>query len=232
MTDAPADRALDARVESASVGLAVPMNLALLSSVWLSRSEPTALTGLFGVLGVALYLTRFERPRSWLPTLITFVRLLMTTALGLWGASWSGVEVVAMVLSVFTLDAFDGALARRTNSVSVMGGHLDGETDAVLTAMVCLFLYLRGLGPWVLTAGFLRFVYVLVVRFAPASQGQAPRSRLAARAFGIALVSFLVGFLPLPAPLAFLAWFAPLFATLLLCWSFGRSFYWSFLARA
>jgi phosphatidylglycerophosphate synthase len=134
---------------------------------------------------------------------------------------------VAVVLSVFTLDALDGYLARRLNSESMIGGHLDGETDAVLTAMVCLFLHLRGLGPWVLTAGFLRFVYVLIVYFAPASQGQAPRSLLAARAFGIALVSFLVGFLELPV----LSWLAPAFATLLLCWSFGRSFYWSFLVR-
>jgi phosphatidylglycerophosphate synthase len=204
--------------------LAVLMAIALSVSVALGRSEPTALAGLVGLLAVGAQLALVEPPASWLPTGVTFVRMVITVWLGLVAADFSAVWVVAIVLVVFTLDTLDGYLARRLGAVSVMGGHLDGETDAVLTALVCLFLYLRGFGgPWVLTAGYLRYVYVLIVHFAP-SHGHAPRSLLAARAFGIALVGFLLGFLGIP----YVSSVTPALATLLLCWSFGRSFYWSF----
>jgi phosphatidylglycerophosphate synthase len=211
-------------VERVSMWLAVLMTLALSVSVALGRSEPTAVAALVGVLGVAAYLARVEPPASWLPTGVTFVRLVITVWLGLVAADLNDIGVVAIVLVVFILDTVDGYLARRLGAVSVMGGHLDGETDAVLTALVCLFLYLRGFGgAWVLTAGYLRFVYVLVVHFFP-SHGHAPRSRLAARAFGIALVGLLLGYLRIP----YVSAVTPALATLLLCWSFGRSFYWSF----
>ena len=58
--------------------------------------------------------------------------------------------------------------ALRLGPAPALGGFLDGETDAILTAVVCLLLYLRGPhGAWVLTAGYLRFVYALIVKFVP-----------------------------------------------------------------
>jgi phosphatidylglycerophosphate synthase len=210
-------------VELVSMRLAVLMAIALTVGVALRRSEPIALAGLVGLLGVAVHLARVEPPASWLPTTVTFVRLVITTWLGLVAHALSDIGVVGIILVVFTLDTVDGYLARRLNAVSVMGGHLDGETDAVLTALTCFFLYQRGFGAWVLTAGYLRYVYVLIVHFMP-SRGHAPRSLLAARAFGIALVGFLLGFLGIP----IVSSITPPLATVLLCWSFGRSFYWSF----
>jgi phosphatidylglycerophosphate synthase len=223
-SDTPPDTAQLARaVEHVSMRLALLMAPAMAASVYFRRIELTALAGLVGLLDVAVRLSRLDPPRSWLPTVVTGVRLAVTVALGAFGAPLHGIAVVAIVLLVFTLDALDGHLARRMNSESVMGAHLDGETDALLTATVCLFLYMRGLGAWALTAGFLRYVYVLIAHFVP-SRGQAPRSRLAARAFGIALIGLLLGFLSIPG----VSMIAPALATLLLCWSFGRSFYWSF----
>ncbi len=159
-----------------------------------------------------------------MPTGITALRGAMTALLALAGLYLGGWSIAAVVLTVFALDGLDGRIARSTYSVSRLGGHLDGETDALLTAVVCVLLFLRGpFGAWVLTAGFLRYVYVVVVRFV-SSQGLAPRSEFAARAFGIALTGLTLGFLPLGP----LSQAMPALATLLLLWSFGRSFYWSF----
>lgn len=225
-SDAPAAplSPLTRAVELASVGLALIILPAVVAALVLRRLEPVAACGLFGIVGVALYLVRFERPRSWLPTSVTALRLLLTLGLALVGLTQTALTVVALVLIVFTLDWVDGQLARRLNAQSTLGGHLDCETDALLTMIICLLLYLRGPhGPWVLTAGFLRYVYVLAVQVVP-SRGLVPRSILAARAFGFALVGLLLGFLEVPV----LSWLGPAVATALLCFSFGHSFYWSF----
>jgi phosphatidylglycerophosphate synthase len=210
-------------IETASVRFALNALLALGLTLWVGRTEILALAGLLGIVSVGVWLAQLETPRSWLPTCITAVRLLVTCGLCPYGPSLSGLVVVSVVLFVFTLDWVDGQVARRTDSVSQLGGHLDNESDAFLTLTVCVLLYLRGpSGAWVLTPGLLRYVYVLFVRVFP-SRGQVPRSTLGARAFGIALVGLMVGFLGVP----YLSRVAPALATLLLSYSFGHSFYWS-----
>jgi phosphatidylglycerophosphate synthase len=109
------------------------------------------------------------------------------------------------------------------DGVSRLGAELDNEADAFLVAVVCVLSWLTlPVGAWILVAGFLRYVYVLAVAWLP-SRGHVPPSRIATRAFGIALAGFVMGFLGWGT----VSWLAPLLSTLLLSWSFLRSFYWS-----
>jgi phosphatidylglycerophosphate synthase len=168
-------------------------------------------------------LWRVERPKLALPTLVTAFRIALTACLGVWGMALSGREIVVGVLVVFSLDGLDGFLARRLSAVSRLGAQLDNEGDAFLVAVVCVLSWLTvPLGAWILVAGFLRYVYVLTAAVF-SSHGHAPPSRLATRAFGISLVGFLIGL----ANLGVISRVAPLLSTLLLLWSFSRSFYWS-----
>lgn len=204
------------------------MLLGLAAAIMFKRLDPVAALGFSGLIGVAIGVSRYEHPRSWWPTGITAFRFTVTAALAAFGAFLPGLLIVGVVTSVLVLDRLDGELARRTNSVSALGGHLDTEADGFLSAVVCLLLWLEyGLPVWVLTAGLLRYCYVLLVRWVP-SRGLVPRSRFAARVFGIALVGLMMGFLKL----GVLSMAGPALATVLLCWSFARSFYWSFTGDA
>jgi phosphatidylglycerophosphate synthase len=223
------DRTLEAdpptvAIDAASAFTSIVMLAATAASLGLAQSAPVAV-GVPLLAGLCAWLLpRLGRPRTWWPTAVTGLRLVLTGALAIEGLALSGWVIAATVFTIFMLDGVDGSIARRTNSVSRLGAHLDMETDALLVMTVCVLHFLRGpCGAWVLTAGLLRYVYVLVVRVWP-SQGQAPRSRLGASAFGIGLMSLMAGFLPVP----ILPVLGPVLATAVLGWSFGRSFYWSF----
>lgn len=220
MAPDPDDRT---RFDQAATWLAVLMLGALVGSIALGRSEPLALAGALGLGLVTLRLWPIEPPKRALPTLVTALRILLTAALGFWGTLLTGELIVAGVLVVFGLDGLDGLLARRLGGVSRLGAQLDNEGDAFLVAVVCLLSWLtKHFAAWILIAGFLRYAYVLTVRFIP-SRGQVPASKLATRSYGISLSLFLLGFLEVPV----VSRGAPLMATLLLIWSFSRSFYWS-----
>ncbi|HEY8942685.1 MAG TPA: CDP-alcohol phosphatidyltransferase family protein [Polyangiaceae bacterium] len=215
------------RLERAAVALAWPMLCALLLGILLVRAEPLALAGLFGVAAVGVRLAQHERPRRWWATAVTSVRVVLTAALAMSSERLSGPLVAATICGILALDGVDGAIARRTQSVSRIGGQLDTEADAFLCAVVCLLSWLQVGSAWLLVGGFLRYGYVLLVRLLP-SRGPVPRNRFAARAFGLAILGFAAGFLELgAASVAF-----PALATALLAWSFGRSFYWSFTRGA
>jgi phosphatidylglycerophosphate synthase len=210
-------------LEAAAVWFALSMLSALVASLSSGRTEIMAAVGVVGLVAVCATIARLDRPRSWIPTVITGVRLSITGFLCALGRPLAGSAIVAVVLLVFTLDWVDGQVARRTDSVSRLGAHLDNETDAFLTLTVCLMLFLRGPSEaWVLTAGLLRYLYVLVIRVFP-SRGHVPPSALASRAFGLALIGLLLGFLDVP----YVSRLGPMAANLLLLWSFSRSFYWS-----
>jgi phosphatidylglycerophosphate synthase len=220
MAPDPDDRV---RFERAAKWLAVVMVGALVGSIVWGRSEPLAAAGTVGLVLFAIALWRIEAPRSSVPTLVTALRIAITAGTGFCSARLTNGQVMGAVVVVFGLDWLDGFLARRLDVVSRLGARLDNEGDAFLVAVVCVLLWQRTpLGAWILVAGFLRYVYVLTVHFFP-SRGEAPRSKLASRSFGIALVGFMVGLLELPVVSRVL----PLLSTMLLTWSFSRSFYWS-----
>jgi phosphatidylglycerophosphate synthase len=211
------------RFDPAARRLAVCMLSGLIASLVLERSEPLAVVGLSSLGATFATLWRIERPKVVLPTLITSLRIVITAGIGFAGPALTGRQIALGMLVVFLLDGLDGMIARRLNGVSRLGAELDGEGDAFLVAVACVLSWLTlPIGAWILVPGFLRYVYVLTVAFVP-SRGRAPASRLASRAFGVAFSGFLLGFLGWGS----VSRFAPLVSTLVLSWSFSRSFYWS-----
>jgi CDP-diacylglycerol--serine O-phosphatidyltransferase len=70
------------------------------------------------------------------------------TAFGPWG--WSSLTVAAsLVLLGIVLDAFDGAVARLTDSVTEMGGQLDSLADVVTFGVAPAFIMLNLLSQYV-----------------------------------------------------------------------------------
>jgi len=157
---------------------------------------------------------------------VTVIRLAMLVACGLWFYRARGEIIAAVVLGVFALDAVDGWLARKTGAASAFGAHFDMETDALLVLVIDLLLWQRGtLGPWILTAGLLRYVYVLFVAALPGDAAPMPKARWARAAFG-ALVVGLALALALENVLGAVA---ALLGTALVTASFARSFHWSWV---
>lgn len=130
------------------------------------------------------------------------------------------------LLAVLALDGLDGFVARRLESSSPFGAHFDMEVDAVLVAVASIELFRRGLaGPWVLSAGALRYAYVVCLWLWPARRGDAPRSRWGR-------LSFLLLMLGLSAPFLFGRGLGTPLAALgcaVVSLSFARSFYYSYV---
>lgn len=199
MADFPREAAI------ASRGLACVLPLAALDRRALALLGPLALGWLVHRL------RRFAAP-SPLPNFVTAIRVLLTSALALYELG------AALVVAVFVLDGLDGLLARRLDSASQQGAHFDMEADGYLVLVVCVLLAER-VGPWVLIGGLLRYAFVLVTWRIP-SRGEAPRSSLARYAFALSLAGYVSAMLAH-------AWLPAALATLVLCASFGRSFWWS-----
>jgi len=202
---------------------ALPMLGAVVASCALDTGYPLATIGALCLVSTLVALARHRRPRSFMPTLVTLGRGLLTCVLIGEGAAFSGETIAVCITVVFGLDGLDGLLARRMDSVSVLGERLDMETDALLVMGSCFLLVLHSeLGLWALTGGVLRYAYVLVI-WALGAHGEAPRSPFARYAFAVSLSSLALGFV-IPGPARA---FGPAVATTVLVVSFGRSFYWS-----
>ncbi|HEY4157522.1 MAG TPA: CDP-alcohol phosphatidyltransferase family protein [Polyangiaceae bacterium] len=127
-----------------------------------------------------------------------------------------------LAIIVLLLDGLDGAVARRRGEASPFGAYFDMETDALFVLITTLRLYLlEGYGAWVLTAGVLRYAYVLAVRLLPGSGREAPRSLLG-RIASSSLALGLIAGLALPGALGSLSALA---GTLIVSASFAHSFY-------
>jgi phosphatidylglycerophosphate synthase len=159
--------------------------------------------------------------------LVTSVRVLslfglalsFDAGLPLWAAGWA--------LWIFTLDGIDGALARRLGTTTLFGALYDMESDACFVLLLaCGLLELGRAGAWVLVAGSLRYVYVLALHVTGRQHAEAPRMNLGRYVFAIVVVSFTLALWP-AAPLSSAIAAA---ATLLLSYSFFRSFQASFAA--
>jgi phosphatidylglycerophosphate synthase len=67
--------------------------------------------------------------------------------------------MVGLAIPALALDAVDGWVARGTGSTTELGARFDMEVDAFL--LLVLSLYVAPiLGPWVLTIGLMRYVFV------------------------------------------------------------------------
>ncbi|MFD6069115.1 CDP-alcohol phosphatidyltransferase family protein [Amycolatopsis lurida] len=138
----------------------------------------------------------------------------------------AGREIVAMVVLAsiaLALDAVDGQVARRTGTASPLGARFDMEVDAYLILILSVVVA-QSLGPWVLTIGAMRYVFVVAGKLWPWLNTPLPPSmarKTVAAVQGIVLVVAASAILPLWA-----GFVVTLGALALLTWSFGRDTWW------
>jgi phosphatidylglycerophosphate synthase len=131
--------------------------------------------------------------------------------------------IVALTAVALTLDGVDGAVARRTHTVSSLGARFDMEVDAVLLLALSVLL-VGAVGPWVLVIGGMRYAFLAAGGVFGWLTAQLPprRSRKAVAAGqGVVLVVVAAGLLPHAVALA-----AVLLALAALTWSFARDVAW------
>jgi phosphatidylglycerophosphate synthase len=162
------------------------------------------------------------------PNAVTALRLLIVATMAMLFHGAPGAQWMLAVVGIFALDWVDGWLARRAAATTAFGAHFDMETDALVVLVVELELMTRGrLGPWILTTGVLRYLYVVAMVLFPPRGGEAPRSTLGRNAFGT-LVTGLGLALALPTPLGTVG---AAVGTAAVALSFAHTFYWSYLRR-
>jgi phosphatidylglycerophosphate synthase len=181
---------------------------------------------------VSFALLIFGNARAWTPrggfgaaNLITALRLGVTLAIGFGWGDVPSLSLAGIVLVLFVLDGVDGWLARRFGTASRFGACFDMETDALMVLVAALLLWQRrDLGGWILTAGLLRYVYVIALALVPARSGSMPRSRIARYSFTTLVLSLV---LALALPKAAAIWAAAI-GTAVVTASFARAFHWSY----
>lgn len=134
---------------------------------------------------------------------------------------FTGAVPVALLVTCATvalvLDGVDGAVARRTGTVTPLGARFDMETDAALLLVLSVHVATL-LGPWVLAIGLLRYAFVAAGAIAPWLHGVLPprfSAKAVAAAQGIVLVVAASGLVPHAGLLVAAALVA-------LSWSFAR----------
>lgn len=109
--------------------------------------------------------------------------------------------LVPLAAVALVLDAVDGRVARRTGTVSAVGGRFDMEVDAFLILALAV-LVAPVVGVWVLGVGAARYVFGLAGEAVPLLSRSVPASRwrkAVAAVQGIALTTLAAGLLPLVA---------------------------------
>jgi phosphatidylglycerophosphate synthase len=81
--------------------------------------------------------------------------------------------LVTLAAVALVLDAVDGAVARRTGTVSPLGARFDMEVDAWLILVLSVYVTPR-LGGWVLTIGAMRYAFVAAGWLLPWLAGPLP----------------------------------------------------------
>jgi len=109
----------------------------------------------------------------------------------------------AGALLALILDGIDGWLARRRQIASAFGARFDIEADALMVLGLSLAAFASGrAGPWVLTAGALRYVFLVSGALWPPLAAPLPpsfRRKAICVAIGVALVIGLVPAVPVAA---------------------------------
>jgi phosphatidylglycerophosphate synthase len=204
--------------------------IATLIALAIGKASPVAVTAIVS-LGAWLWLSRdaFVDLRGFgAANAVTSARVLLLALLSTAIDAGAAVSCAFTALGIFVLDGLDGWLARRKGRVSSFGAHYDMETDACFVLLLSIGLHqLQRAGLWVLLAGALRYLYVLTLFVLRREHAEAPRSRLGRYLFGLIVLAFTAACWPaqrISQPLAAAA-------TLLLSYSFARSFYWSLRAE-
>lgn len=143
------------------------------------------------------------------------------------GSPHVGVLVVVATVALL-LDAVDGQVARRTNTVTELGARFDMEMDAFL--VLVLGVYVTPIvGPAALVIGLMRYAYAAAGAALPWLRAPLPTryaAKVVAAIQGIVLVLTASGRVPLGAAAGLVA-----VALGLLIWSFGRDVSWLWQRR-
>ena len=182
------------------------------------------------VLGVKVLLAmsalpgRHPHPRLGPANLVTLGRAALVALLAalIRETPSDGLAWTAIVLGTLTavLDGVDGFLARRTGLTSAFGARFDMETDAFFILVLSALVWSTGnAGPWILTAGSLRYLFVAAGWVLPWMRAPLTPTRRGKTMAVAQMVGLLVALGPIiPVPLR--AWAAGL--TLAgLVWSFA-----------
>jgi phosphatidylglycerophosphate synthase len=130
---------------------------------------------------------------------------------------WALVVAGAAALA---LDGIDGWLARRSRLASAFGARFDMETDALSVLALAALVYRSGqVGAWVLTAGLMRYIFVMAGYLWPPLAAPLPPSQRRRIVCVILIVGMLAALAPpVEAPMAQRLC---LLGLLLLVYSFG-----------
>jgi phosphatidylglycerophosphate synthase len=108
---------------------------------------------------------------------------------------------VALALLALGLDGVDGKVARSRGEVSAFGARFDMETDAALILVLCALAWQQvKVGPWILLAGALRYLFVAAGFALPRLARALPPSRRRQAACVAQIASLIVCLLPVVAP--------------------------------
>jgi phosphatidylglycerophosphate synthase len=159
-------------------------------------------------------------------TLVGVVTALVTTS---FSAQVAVPVFIALASIALALDAVDGWLARRTQTVSALGARFDMEVDAFLLLVLSAYVATI-LGWWVLTIGLLRYLFVVVGWLVPWMRRTLPPRywrKVVTASAGIALILAATAVPPTWACAAL-----ALIALGLLLESFGRDVIWLIAHRS
>ncbi|HVZ35569.1 MAG TPA: lysylphosphatidylglycerol synthase domain-containing protein, partial [Polyangiaceae bacterium] len=160
-----------------------------------------------------------------LPNAITTVRLVLSAGLLFSHQHPWGLLLALIAVFNLLLDIVDGWLARRNNQSSKFGALFDIETDALLVLTLTVILFTRHIaGAWVLTAGLLRYLYVLAPAIVPTTRDDHPRSRHGRLVYVLMLVCYMFALIVPPSIGSQLA----LIGTVAVSGSFLRAFWYKY----
>lgn len=137
--------------------------------------------------------------------------------------------LVGVTAAALALDAVDGRVARRTDTVSDLGARFDMEIDALLILVLSLYVS-RLLGGWVLVIGAARYVFLAASLFLPWLREPSPPRywcKVVAATQGVVLAFAAADVAPRP-----VAAIAVAVSLALLAESFGREVWWLWSHRA
>jgi len=232
------------KVASPSIRLAGLLGM-LATAVLLGVVSATAglgavgwITGLVtGSAAAALLVTarrRSDQPAIFPADWVTLTRMLLIAGVtGLVADSFSRPASITALVTLsavaLALDAVDGQVARRTGTVTPLGGRFDGEADAFLILVLSIAVS-RDYGSWVLAIGAARYAFLLAGWLVPWLRAPLPPrywGKVVAAITGIVLTVAASG---VPSRLA--GMIAVAAALLLLAESFGRNVIWLYRTGA
>ena len=153
---------------------------------------------------------------------VTLIRLILCCVLLISASFNFPWLLVGLGLTIAILDGVDGYLARKEKKTDQFGNYFDMETDAVFVMCLSFSIWYMGIaGPWILLAGYWRYIFAISLYWINIKKKPEPRIWLARAIAVYTMIALTVAFV-LPATEAKLLCFS---VVGLLTLSFGLS-YW------